>query len=124
VRFLRVHPLRATESGGRPRPLVLFETAFGRIHHATGAFIDFSVRIDTPLDVALSRACLVFLGQAANDHAAARISWPGLRATCALYGAVGAKAAATADLVLDGTQAPIALAQVIADALVARGVRG
>src|ERR1700683_4466172 len=31
------------QPGARRRPLVLFETAFGRAHRATGAFIDLSV---------------------------------------------------------------------------------
>jgi hypothetical protein len=44
------------QPGHQPRPLVLFETAFGRAHRATGAFIDFLIWIDTPLDIALSRA--------------------------------------------------------------------
>jgi len=38
-------------------PLV-FETPFGRLHRASGAFIDFLVWIDAPLDLALSRAML------------------------------------------------------------------
>jgi uridine kinase len=123
----------AIQSGNQHRPLVLFETAFGRAHHATGAFIDFQVWIDTPLDVALSRACLVFLGKVADDPApnAAKdfVAWltrymedyPMLRA---LYDAVRTNTMATADLVLDGTQAPAVLGQAIAQALAARGVCG
>jgi hypothetical protein len=53
----------------RPRPLLLFETPLGRRHHATGAFIDFLVWIDTPFDVALSRTLLRFIDQAQRDAA-------------------------------------------------------
>jgi uridine kinase len=35
--------------------VVVFETPFGRRHAASGRFIDFSIWIDTPLDLALAR---------------------------------------------------------------------
>jgi uridine kinase len=112
-------------------PIVLFETAFGRAHRATGAFIDFLVWIDTPLDVALSRACLVFLGNATRDPAPGAatdfVAWltrymQGYSMLRGLYLAVGAQAAATADLILDGMQTPTALAQSVFEALAARGI--
>jgi uridine kinase len=94
------------------QPLVLFETSFGRAHRASGAFIDFSVWIDTPLDIAMARANLCFLRNVEHNQspttAADFIPWltrymqdyPMLRRT---YLAVSEKAAATADLVIDGT---------------------
>ena len=94
------------------RPLVLFETSFGRAHRASGAFIDFSVWIDTPLDIAMARANLCFLHNVARNRSPTAavdfIPWltrymqdyPMLRRT---YLAVNEKAAATADLVIDGT---------------------
>ena len=97
--------------GDPGRPLVLFETAFGRAHRATGAFIDFLIWIDTPLDIALARASRVFLEGLQRDHAphaaAEFVAWqtrymqgyPMLRTT---YLALRERLAATADLILDG----------------------
>jgi len=48
------------QPGAITRPLLIFETPFGRLHRDTGAFIDFLVWVDTPLDLALSRAVLAF----------------------------------------------------------------
>jgi uridine kinase len=68
---------RLSEDGRRP--LVIFETPFGRMHRTTGAFIDFLVWIDTPLDLALARATLSFLHIAQRDRssrvALAFIQW-------------------------------------------------
>jgi uridine kinase len=98
---------------GRQRPLVFFETAFGRIHKTTGTFIDLLVWIDTPLEIALSRAVLVFLGGVQQDRApnaaADFIPWmtkymqdyPLLRR---FYLTINAQMTSTADLILDGTQ--------------------
>jgi len=117
--------------GEQRRPLVLFETAFGRAHRATGAFIDFLVWIDTPLDVALSRANLVFLDgvrrNPAPDAASDFIEWlttymrdyPILRR---MYVALSERISSTADLVLDGTKPPDAWAQSVRKALAARGL--
>jgi uridine kinase len=117
--------------GATRRPLVLFETAFGRVHRATGAFIDFQIWIDTPLDLAMARANLAFLDNArrnpAPNAAADFMQWltrymqdyPILRRT---YVAVSEQAAATADLVLDGTQPPEVLAASARAALAARGM--
>jgi len=112
--------------GEQRRPLVLFETAFGRAHRATGAFIDFLVWIDTPLDVALSRANLVFLDGVRRNpapHAASDfIEWlttymrdyPILRT---MYVALSERVASMADLVLDGTKRQEAWAQSVREAL-------
>jgi uridine kinase len=117
--------------GEQRRPLVLFETAFGRAHRATGAFIDFLVWIDTPLDVALSRANLVFLDgvrrNPAPNAASDFIEWlttymrdyPILRT---MYVALSERVASMADLVLDGTKPPEAWAQSVREALAKRGV--
>jgi uridine kinase len=118
--------------GDGRRPLVLFETAFGRAHRATGAFIDFLIWIDTPLDIALSRACLVFLEALQRDQrpnaAAEFVAWqtrymrdyPMLRTT---YLALRERLAATADLILDGTGSVEASVDTIRNALVARGMK-
>jgi uridine kinase len=120
------------QPGDRSRPLVLFETAFGRAHRATGAFIDFSIWIDTPLDIALARASLVFLGalqrdqtpNAATEFAAwlARYTegYPMLRRT---YLALREQLSATADLVIDGSGSVEAAADLVKKALAARGLQ-
>jgi uridine kinase len=112
--------------GEQRRPLVLFETAFGRAHRATGAFIDFLVWIETPLDVALSRANLVFLDgvrrNPAPNAASDFIEWlttymrdyPILRT---MYVALSERVASMADLVLDGTKRQEAWAQSVREAL-------
>lgn len=116
------------QPGAQRRPLVLFETAFGRAHRATGAFIHLSVWIDAPLDIAMARANLVFLRNVernpAPTAAAEFIPWltrymqsyPILRRT---YVRVSEKAAAMADLVLDGTQPAESLAALVRKALAA-----
>ncbi len=102
------------------RPLVLFETAFGRVHRTTGAFIDFLVWVNTPLEIALSRASLVFLdavqSKQSTDAASEFIPWmtrymrdyPMLRR---IYLAMNAQMSSTADLILDGTQPAEILAE-------------
>jgi uridine kinase len=119
------------QPGKQVRPLVLFETAFGRAHRTTGTFIDFLVWIDTPLDVALSRANLVFLDgvrrNPAPDAASDFIEWlttymrdyPILRR---MYVALSERISSTADLMLDGTKPPDAWAQSVRKALAARGL--
>jgi uridine kinase len=123
--------LTAARPEGASGPLVLFETAFGRAHRATGAFIDFSVWIETPLDIALSRANLVFLDNVARspklNAAADFIPWltrymqdyPLLRRT---YLTVSERGAASADLVIDGTLPPEPSAARVVKELVERGV--
>jgi thymidylate kinase len=115
----------------RGRPLALFETAFGRAHSATGAFIDFLIWIDTPLDIALARASLVFLDSVQRDQAPNAttdfIAWqtrymrdyPILRA---MYLTWQERLAAAADLILDGTEPPEALADAVRKALTTRGI--
>jgi hypothetical protein len=118
-------------SGDQNRPLVLFETAFGRTHRATGAFIDFLIWIDTPLDIALSRASLIFLESRQRDGApnaaADFLAWltrymqgyPMLRTT---YLALRERLAATADLVIDGSGSVETSVDTVRKALAARGV--
>jgi uridine kinase len=118
-------------AGAERRPLVLFETPFGRLHRATGAFVDFLVWIDTPFDVALSRAVLAFLDAAQRDKApnAATdfirwqrqymLNYPTIRA---LYVAQRESISSSADLVLDGGKSSADLAEQVAKTLAARGV--
>jgi hypothetical protein len=94
------------------RPLVIFETPLGRLHRATGAFIDFLIWVDTPLDIALARATLAFLGVAQRDKAPNAavefvkwqtqymLNYPIIRP---MYVAQRETISASADLVLDGT---------------------
>jgi uridine kinase len=60
-----------SQPGLPEKPLLVFETPFGRLHRDTGAFIDFLVWVDTPLDIALSRAILAFT-TVAHDEASPR----------------------------------------------------
>jgi len=116
----------------RSRPLVLFETAFGRAHRATGAFIDFSVWIDTPLDIALSRASLVFLESLQRDRtpnaAAEFAAWltrymDGYAMLRTTYLALRERLSATADLVIDGSGPVEASADLVKRALSAHGLQ-
>jgi uridine kinase len=124
---------RETEArpGPGPRQLVLFETPFGRLHRETGAFIDFLVWIDTPLDIALARAVLAFTEAAQHDAApeAARrfVNWqvqymrfyPTLRP---MYLAQRQRIAREADLSIDGSRPAATSAEIIEKALAAYGV--
>jgi uridine kinase len=111
----------------RGRPLVIFETPFGRMHRATGAFIDFLVWIDTPLDVALSRATLAFLAAVKQGEATEFIKWqtqymqnyPTLRP---MYVSQRERIISSADLVVDGNAPPPDSAATIVKALAERGV--
>ena len=62
-------PIPDRMKGGQlqPRPLVVFETPFGRAHAATAAFIDTSVFIDTPADEALARKLRQFVADQVAD---------------------------------------------------------
>jgi len=120
-RQTQIHPT------DRHRPLVIFETPFGRIHRTTGAFIDFLVWIDTPLDVALSRATLAFLASVKQGEAAEFIKWqtqymqnyPMLRP---MYVNQREKIMSSADLVVDGNQPPEESAALIRKALAPHGI--
>jgi uridine kinase len=113
------------------RRLLLFETPFGRAHRETGAFIDFLVWIDTPLDIALARAVLAFTENAQRDTTpeAARdfINWQKQYMTFypvarEMYLTQHEKVAPTADLSIDGSRPPEASAETISMSLLARGV--
>ena len=119
----------APDSG--PQRLLLFETPFGRLHRETGAFIDLLVWIDTPLDLALARAILSFSRDAQRNPApqAARdfIEWqirymyfyPVVRA---MYVAQRERIAPSADLSIDGCGPAELSAEIIEQALAARGI--
>jgi shikimate kinase len=113
-------------SGDGHRPLVLFETPLGRLHHATGAFIDFLVWLDTPLDLALARATLAFINIAQRDRSPASamefVKWqtqymqnyPVIRP---MYVAQREAISTSADLVLNGNEPPEESVKFIIDAL-------
>jgi shikimate kinase len=116
---------------GAGRPILLFETPFGRLHRATGAFIDFLVWVDTPLDAALSRALLAFVDQAQRDRApnaqAAFLKWQrqylvNYQMVRAMYLSQRASITPNADLVIDGSKPAEVSSELIMKALAARGV--
>ena len=119
---------RRTENRPGLAPLVLFETPFGRIHRETGAFIDALVWVDTPLDLALSRAVLAFTRNAQRDMAPPDfMAWqirymtfyPVVRA---MYLAQRERVAPGADLIIDGSRPPEASVESIERLLALRGV--
>jgi uridine kinase len=111
----------------RRRPLVFFETPLARMHRTTGAFIDFLIWIDAPLDIALARATLAFLASVKPGEAASFVKWqtqymlnyPHVRP---LYVRQREQIAASAELTLDGTKSPDELADAVAKALAALGI--
>jgi uridine kinase len=56
-RLKRGEPVRDPLTGSETAAAkyIFFETPFGRLHHATGRWIDLAIWIDTPLDIALAR---------------------------------------------------------------------
>ena len=115
---------------GDGRPLLLFETPFGRLHRTTGAFIDFLIWVDTPLDAALSRALLAFVDQAQRDRApnaqAEFLNWQrqylvNYQHVRTMYLSQRASIMPNADLVLDGAKPAEASVELIMKALAARG---
>ncbi len=120
---------RQTQIGAeaRRRPLVFFETPLGRMHRGTGAFIDFLIWIDVPLDIALARATLAFLASVKPGEAANFVKWqtqymlnyPVIRP---LYVRQREQIAASAELKIDGTKSPDALAADVANALATLGI--
>jgi uridine kinase len=120
---------RPSEDGRRP--LVIFETPFGKMHRTTGAFIDFLVWIDTPLDIALARATLSFL-QIAQRDSSSRIALSFIRwqeqymtnypIVRPMYLAQREVISASADLVVDGAKPPDDSFALIVAALAERGI--
>jgi uridine kinase len=108
------------------RPTVIFETPFGRRHRASGAFIDFLVWVDTPLDLALCRALQgamdVYERQTPASSASTHLDWqrqyllnyPMVRD---MYFAQRAWGMPDAQLVVDGALPTSALADQIQRAL-------
>jgi uridine kinase len=125
-----INRTRTQPAAGR-RPLVIFETPFGRRHRATGAFIDFLIWVDTPLDIALARATLAFLRTAQRENspnaATEFVQWqtqymlnyPIVRP---MYVAQRETISATADLVLDGNASPEQSAERITQELARRDI--
>jgi uridine kinase len=118
-------------AGGGSRSPILFESGFGRVHRATGAFIDFSVWINTPLDLAMSRTVRVFLRNVELNPAPTAAAdfiprltrymrdYPMLRR---MYLAVSERGLASADLVIDGTKPAEISVALIKKALANRGI--
>ncbi|MBQ0721168.1 MAG: hypothetical protein KBT88_04290 [Gammaproteobacteria bacterium] len=99
---------------------ILFESHFGREHHASGQHIDFMIWLETPLDLALARNvrafCEDFLS-AEESHHHGQIQWlegylqnyqQSVRATLAQQ---SRRLSAAADLILDGQQSIESLTQ-------------
>jgi uridine kinase len=116
---------------GSGKPILLFETPFGRLHRATGAFIDFLIWVDTPLDAALSRALLAFVEQALRDRAPQAqvefLKWQrqyllNYQAVRTMYLSQRAAIMPAADLVLDGTKPAEVSSELIMKALASHGV--
>jgi uridine kinase len=113
------------------RPLVLFETPFGRSHRSTGAFIDFLVWIDTPFDLVVSRAVLASIDRAQGNPspsaAGDAMQWQSdyLKHYVIfrpLYVTQREVIAAGADLVVDGALPVSDSAAQVMKALAARGI--
>jgi uridine kinase len=107
----------ATQEAIRPAAWILFETQFGRAHHATGRHIDLLVWLDTPPDIALARTLLKSTRIALHDGQAdaAQLAWTEgylanyLTVVRQLVLMQKARVGAGADIVLDGADAPGAL---------------
>jgi uridine kinase len=108
------------------KPLLVFETPFGRLHRDTGAFIDFLVWVETPLDIALSRAILAFtrVARAESSPQSARqfIDWQLQYMTNyplarEMYLAQRARIQPFAELTLDNSSSPEAAIEVLDKAL-------
>ncbi|WP_294539747.1 AAA family ATPase [uncultured Rhodoblastus sp.] len=122
---------RTLKSGTEMRAVVLFETPFGRLHRGTGGFIDLLVWVDTPFDVALSRAMLaaieMFSRQNASGQASEFLAWqrqyllnyPILRD---MYLAQHKAIIADAELIVDGRLTTLALADLVVGALRQRSI--
>ena len=106
-------------------PLLLFETPFGRLHRASGAYVDYLVWIDTPLDLALSRAFLAFTQAARERPNPGFLDWqmryllnyPLVRE---MYFTQIARIRPDVDLTLDGVRPTEALADAVEAALKAQ----
>ncbi len=118
--------------GEHRAPLVLFETPFGRLHRATGAFIDLLVWVDTPLELALSRAILKFLVAAQSDQALNAlpdfVRWQrqyllNYEAVRPMYRAQQQALSLSADLTLDGSRPADESANLIGKALAQHNIR-
>jgi len=116
-----------TRADDPSRPLLIFETPFGRLHRASGAFIDALVWIDTPLDIALARATLAFLASVRRNEGDQFVRWqtqymenyPIIRP---MYLAQREQIASSADLALDGCRPVEESVKRIAEALAQRGI--
>lgn len=96
-----IHP--ALERILLPTPIVIFDGSLGRLHKATGRYIDLAIHLDTSMDVALARRLIRGFGEtvtAASGHDIIdELSWY-LNAGRVLFDATEIKNAA--DVVVDG----------------------
>lgn len=108
---------------------VVVDAPIGRAHPATAAVIDFLIFVDTPLDVALARVIKAQAARAAHaDLPAAQdfAAWLEryldgyTRFTRRIYGIQRARVMPQADLVLDGTLAPLQLVELAVAAIAER----
>ena len=118
----------ATEplSGRRiaPAPLVLFEMPLGRAWPPTAAMIDFLIWLDTPADIALARNVIAWEKETPPPPRAWLVQYMQdyLAQTRAALGAQAATVAPGADLRLDGSAPPDAMAAQVVATLRQRGL--
>jgi uridine kinase len=94
----------------RPAPVILAEAPMGRAHSASAALIDTLVWIDLPLDVALARNLLALGRQPdAQAHWFETYLEDYLRTTRLILMHQQKVVRPCADIILDGTQSPLAL---------------
>ncbi len=90
--------LKMGEPADAPR-FIIFDAPLGRAHEATGQYIDHMVFLDTPLDIAMARRLLRDgWTDGTEAHLRRYLDW-----TKELFTRHQDQAAATADLILDGT---------------------
>ena len=110
-----------------PRRYVIFDAPLGYAHAETGAFIDFMVFIDTPLDMALARRLLRDLALEPTASANVALDSVESKLTAYLdyardaYLEMDKQVKPGCDLVLDGRCSVDELAQQVASAMKARG---
>lgn len=105
---------------------LIFETPFGRMHRRSGAFIDFIAWVDTPFDLALSRALLwaleIHRRTAAPGWADGFVNWQrqyllNYALVRPMYAAQRKAILDDAQIVLDGRLATSAIADLLVAAL-------
>ncbi|MCH7982622.1 MAG: hypothetical protein J4O01_05080 [Chloroflexi bacterium] len=99
----------ASEPKDGPNQYIVFDAPLGRAHAASGQYIDLMVFLDTPLDIAMARRLLrEGFKNRPESHLRGYLEW-----TRDLFLWHIDQVSATADLILDGTLPPHALAKLI-----------